>query len=170
MWTVVSDTNSNRGITISFDSYMTDATVDDTHVFDFIDTPQWNYITWGINNPANKSNFNLLSYQADNRSIGMKKGTEAKISGSLAKNQWHSYVFSISKSCFTVFVDGKLVSYSTTGENFGTVLDSDWFKAVFQNAGANPSKLTFGVNPYWSTTVGGTYYLLDGLHQRLLYL
>lgn len=157
-----SDTNINRGITISFDSYMTDATVDDTHIFDFIDTPQWNYITWGINNPANKSNFNLLSYQADNRSIGMKKGTEAKTSGSLAKNQWHSYVFSISKSCFTVFVDGKLVSSSTTGENFGTVLDSDWFKAVFQNAGANPSKLTFGVNPYWSTTVGGTYYLLDG--------
>ena len=157
-----SDTNINRGITISFDSYMTDATVNDTHIFDFIDTPQWNYITWGINNPANKSNFNLLSYQADNRSIGMKKGTEAKTSGSLAKNQWHSYVFSISKSCFTVFVDGKLVSSSTTGENFGTVLDSDWFKAVFQNAGANPSKLTFGVNPYWSTTVGGTYYLLDG--------
>lgn len=157
-----SDTNINRGITISFDSYMTDATVDDTHIFDFIDTPQWNYITWGINNPANKSNFNLLSYQADNRSIGMKKGTEAKTSGSLAKNQWHSYVFSISRSCFTVFVDGKLVSSSTTGENFGTVLDSDWFKAVFQNAGANPSKLTFGVNPYWSTTVGGTYYLLDG--------
>lgn len=157
-----SDTNISRGITISFDSYMTDATVDDTHIFDFIDTPQWNYITWGINNPANKSNFNLLSYQADNRSIGMKKGTEAKTSGSLAKNQWHSYVFSISKSCFTVFVDGKLVSSSTTGENFGTVLDSDWFKAVFQNAGANPSKLTFGVNPYWSTTVGGTYYLLDG--------
>ena len=157
-----SDTNINRGITISFDSYMTDATVDETHIFDFIDTPQWNYITWGINNPANKSNFNLLSYQADNRSIGMKKGTEAKTSGSLAKNQWHSYVFSISKSCFTVFVDGKLVSSSTTGENFGTVLDSDWFKAVFQNAGANPSKLTFGVNPYWSTTVGGTYYLLDG--------
>lgn len=157
-----SDTNINRGITISFDSYMTDATVDDTHIFDFIDTPQWNYITWGINNPANKSNFNLLSYQADNRSIGMKKGTEAKTSGSLARNQWHSYVFSISKSCFTVFVDGKLVSSSTTGENFGTVLDSDWFKAVFQNAGANPSKLTFGVNPYWSTTVGGTYYLLDG--------
>lgn len=157
-----SDTNINHGITISFDSYMTDATVDDTHIFDFIDTPQWNYITWGINNPANKSNFNLLSYQADNRSIGMKKGTEAKTSGSLAKNQWHSYVFSISKSCFTVFVDGKLVSSSTTGENFGTVLDSDWFKAVFQNAGANPSKLTFGVNPYWSTTVGGTYYLLDG--------
>lgn len=157
-----SDTNINRGITISFDSYMTDATVDDTHIFDFIDTPQWNYITWGINNPANKSNFNLLSYQADNRSISMKKGTEAKTSGSLAKNQWHSYVFSISKSCFTVFVDGKLVSSSTTGENFGTVLDSDWFKAVFQNAGANPSKLTFGVNPYWSTTVGGTYYLLDG--------
>lgn len=157
-----SDTNINRGITISFDSYMTDATVDDTHIFDFIDTPQWNYITWGINNPANKSNFNLLSYQADNRSIGMKKGTEAKTSGSLAKNQWHSYVFSISKSCFTIFVDGKLVSSSTTGENFGTVLDSDWFKAVFQNAGANPSKLTFGVNPYWSTTVGGTYYLLDG--------
>lgn len=157
-----SDTNIKRGITISFDSYMTDATVDDTHIFDFIDTPQWNYITWGINNPANKSNFNLLSYQADNRSIGMKKGTEAKTSGSLAKNQWHSYVFSISKSCFTVFVDGKLVSSSTTGENFGTVLDSDWFKAVFQNAGANPSKLTFGVNPYWSTTVGGTYYLLDG--------
>lgn len=157
-----SDTNINRGITISFDSYMTDATVDDTHIFDFIDTPQWNYITWGINNPANKSNFNLLSYQADNRSIGMKKGTEAKTSGSLAKNQWHSYVFSISKSCFTVFVDGKLVSSSTTGENFGSVLDNDWFKAVFQNAGANPSKLTFGVNPYWSTTVGGTYYLLDG--------
>lgn len=157
-----SDTNINRGITISFDSYMTDATVDDTHIFDFIDTPKWNYITWGVNNPANKSNFNLLSYQADNRSIGMKKGTEAKTSGSLAKNQWHSYVFSISKSCFTVFVDGKLVSSSTTGENFGSVLDSDWFKAVFQNAGANPSKLTFGVNPYWSTTVGGTYYLLDG--------
>ena len=157
-----SDTNINRGITISFDSYMTDATVDNTHIFDFIDTPKWNYITWGVNNPANKSNFNLLSYQADNRSIGMKKGTEAKTSGSLAKNQWHSYVFSISKSCFTVFVDGKLVSSSTTGENFGSVLDSDWFKAVFQNAGANPSKLTFGVNPYWSTTVGGTYYLLDG--------
>lgn len=157
-----SDTNINRGITISFDSYMTDATVDDTHIFDFIDTPQWNYITWGINNPANKSNFNLLSYQADNCSIGMKKGTEAETSGSLAKNQWHSYVFSISKSCFTVFVDGKLVSSSTTGKNFGTVLDNDWFKAVFQNAGANPSKLTFGVNPYWSTTVGGTYYLLDG--------
>lgn len=157
-----SDTNINRGITISFDSYMTDATVDNTHVFDFIDTPKWNYITWGVNNPANKSNFNLLSYQADNRSIGMKKGTEAKTSGSLAKNEWHSYVFSISKSCFTVFVDGKLVSSSTTGENFGTVLDSDWFKAVFQNAGANPSKLTFGVNPYWSTTIGGTYYLLDG--------
>lgn len=157
-----SDTNINRGITISFDSYMTDATVDNTHIFDFIDTPKWNYITWGVNNPANKSNFNLLSYQADNRSIGMKKGTEAKTSGSLAKNQWHSYVFSISKSCFTVFVDGKLVSSSTTGENFGSVLDNDWFKAVFQNAGANPSKLTFGVNPYWSTTVGGTYYLLDG--------
>lgn len=157
-----SDTNINRGITISFDSYMTDATVADTHIFDFIDTPQWNYITWGVNNPANKSNFNLLSYQADNRSIGMKKGTEAETSGSLAKNEWHSYVFSISKSCFTVFVDGKLVSSSTTGKNFGTVLDSDWFKAVFQNAGANPSKLTFGVNPYWSTTVGGTYYLLDG--------
>lgn len=157
-----SDTNINRGITISFDSYMTDATVNDTHIFDFIDTPKWNYITWGINNPANKSNFNLLSYQADNRSIGMKKGTEAKTSGSLAKNKWHSYVFSISKSCFTVFVDGKLVSSSTTGENFGTVLDSDWFKAVFQNAGANPSKLTFGVNPYWSTTLGGTYNLLDG--------
>lgn len=157
-----SDTNINRGITISFDSYMTDATVDNTHIFDFIDTPKWNYITWGVNNPANKSNFNLLSYQADNRSIGMKKGTEAITSGSLAKNQWHSYVFSISKSCFTVFVDGKLVSSSTTGENFGTVLDSDWFKAVFQNAGVNPSKLTFGVNPYWSTTVGGTYYLLDG--------
>lgn len=157
-----SDTNINRGITISFDSYMTDATVDNTHIFDFIDTPKWNYITWGVNNPANKSNFNLLSYQADNRSIGMKKGTEAKTSGSLAKNQWHSYVFSISKSCFTVFVDGKLVSSSTTGENFGSVLDSDWFKAVFQNAGANPSKLTFGVNPYWSTTIGGTYYLLDG--------
>lgn len=157
-----SDTNINRGITISFDSYMTDVTVDNTHIFDFIDTPKWNYITWGVNNPANKSNFNLLSYQADNRSIGMKKGTEAKTSGSLAKNEWHSYVFSISKSCFTVFVDGKLVSSSTTGENFGTVLDNDWFKAVFQNAGANPSKLTFGVNPYWSTTVGGTYYLLDG--------
>ena len=157
-----SDTNINRGITISFDSYMTDATVDNTHIFDFIDTPKWNYITWGVNNPANKSNFNLLSYQADNRSIGMKKGTEAKTSGSLAKNQWHSYVFSISKSCFTVFVDGKLISSSTTGENFGSVLDNDWFKAVFQNAGANPSKLTFGVNPYWSTTVGGTYYLLDG--------
>lgn len=157
-----SDTNINRGITISFDSYMTDATVDNTHIFDFIDTPKWNYITWGVNNPANKSNFNLLSYQADNRSIGMKKGTEAKTSGSLAKNQWHSYVFSISKSCFSVFVDGKLISSSTTGENFGSVLDNDWFKAVFQNAGANPSKLTFGVNPYWSTTVGGTYYLLDG--------
>ena len=157
-----SDTNINRGITISFDSYMTDATVDNTHIFDFIDTPKWNYITWGVNNPANKSNFNLLSYQADNRSIGMKKGTEAKTSGSLAKNQWHSYVFSISKSCFTVFVDGKLISSSTTGENFGSVLDNDWFKAVFQNAGANPSKLTFGVNPYWSTIVGGTYYLLDG--------
>lgn len=157
-----SDTNINRGITISFDSYMTDVTVADTHIFDFIDSPKWNYITWGINNPANKSNFNLLSYQADNRSIGMKKGTEAKTSGSLAKNQWHSYVFSISKSCFTVFVDGKLISSSTTGENFGSVLDNDWFKAVFQNAGANPSKLTFGVNPYWSTTVGGTYYLLDG--------
>lgn len=157
-----SDTNINRGITISFDSYMTDATVDNTHIFDFIDTPKWNYITWGVNNPANKSNFNLLSYQADNRSIGMKKGTEAKTSGSLAKNEWHSYVFSISKSCFSVFVDGKLVSSSTTGENFGSVLDSDWFKAVFQNAGANPSKLTFGVNPYWSTTIGGTYYLLDG--------
>lgn len=157
-----SDTNINRGITISFDSYMTDATVDDTHIFDFIDTPKWNYITWGVNNPANKSNFNLLSYQADNRSIGMKKGTEAETSGSLAKNEWHSYVFSISKSCFTVFVDGKLVSSSTTGKNYGAVLDSDWFKAVFQNAGANPSKLTFGVNPYWSTTIGGTYYLLDG--------
>lgn len=157
-----SDTNINRGITISFDSYMTDTTVDNTHIFDFIDSPKWNYLSIGVNNPGNPKNFNLLSYQADNRSIGMKKGTEAKTSGSLAKNQWHSYVFSISKSCFTVFVDGKLVSSSTTGENFGTVLDSDWFKAVFQNAGANPSKLTFGVNPYWSTTVGGTYYLLDG--------
>lgn len=157
-----SDTNINRGITISFDSYMTDATVDNTHIFDFIDSPKWNYLSIGVNNPGNPKNFNLLSYQADNRSIGMKKGTEAKTSGSLAKNQWHSYVFSISKSCFTVFVDGKLVSSSTTGENFGTVLDSDWFKAVFQNAGANPSKLTFGVNPYWSTTIGGTYYLLDG--------
>lgn len=156
-----SDTNINRGITISFDSYMTDATVADTHIFDFIDSPKWNYLNkFDVNSTPNK--FNLLSYQADNTSIGMKKGTEAKISGSLAKNQWHSYVFSISKSCFTVFVDGKLVSSSTTGENFGTVLDSDWFKAVFQNAGANPSKLTFGVNPYWSTTVGGTYYLLDG--------
>lgn len=156
-----SDTNINRGITISFDSYMTDATVADTHVFDFIDSPKWNYLNkFDVNSTPNK--FNLLSYQADNTSIGMKKGTEAKTSGSLAKNQWHSYVFSISKSCFTVFVDGKLVSSSTTGENFGTVLDSDWFKAVFQNAGANPSKLTFGVNPYWSTTVGGTYYLLDG--------
>ena len=156
-----SDTNINRGITISFDSYMTDATVDDTHIFDFIDSPKWNYLNkFDVNSTPNK--FNLLSYQADNTSIGMKKGTEAKTSGSLAKNQWHSYVFSISKSCFTVFVDGKLVSSSTTGENFGTVLDSDWFKAVFQNAGANPSKLTFGVNPYWSTTVGGTYYLLDG--------
>lgn len=155
-----SDTNINRGITISFDSYMTDATVADTHIFDFIDSPKWNYLNkFDVNSTPNK--FNLLSYQADNTSIGMKKGTEAKTSGSLAKNQWHSYVFSISKSCFTVFVDGKLVS-STTGENFGTVLDSDWFKAVFQNAGANPSKLTFGVNPYWSTTVGGTYYLLDG--------
>lgn len=157
-----SDTNINRGITISFDSYMTDATVDNTHIFDFIDSPQWNYLSIGVNNPGNPKNFNLLSYQADNRSIGMKKGTEAKTSGSLAKNQWHSYVFSISKSCFTVFVDGKLISSSTTGENFGSVLDNDWFKAVFQNAGANPSKLTFGVNPYWSTTVGGTYYLLDG--------
>lgn len=156
-----SDTNINRGITISFDSYMTDATVADTHIFDFIDSPKWNYLNkFDVNSTPNK--FNLLSYQEDNTSIGMKKGTEAKTSGSLAKNQWHSYVFSISKSCFTVFVDGKLVSSSTTGENFGTVLDSDWFKAVFQNAGANPSKLTFGVNPYWSTTVGGTYYLLDG--------
>ena len=156
-----SDTNINRGITISFDSYMMDATVADTHIFDFIDSPKWNYLNkFDVNSTPNK--FNLLSYQADNTSIGMKKGTEAKTSGSLAKNQWHSYVFSISKSCFTVFVDGKLVSSSTTGENFGTVLDSDWFKAVFQNAGANPSKLTFGVNPYWSTTVGGTYYLLDG--------
>ena len=157
-----SDTNINRGITISFDSYMTDATVDNTHIFDFIDSPKWNYISIGLGNKGNPKNFNLLSYQADNRSIGMKKGTEAKTSGSLAKNEWHSYVFSISKSCFTVFVDGKLVSSSTTGENFGTVLDNDWFKAVFQNAGANPSKLTFGVNPYWSTTIGGTYYLLDG--------
>lgn len=156
-----SDTNINRGITISFDSYMTDATVADTHIFDFIDSPKWNYLNkFDVNSTPNK--FNLLSYQADNTSIGMKKGTEAKTSGNLAKNQWHSYVFSISKSCFTVFVDGKLVSSSTTGENIGTVLDSDWFKAVFQNAGANPSKLTFGVNPYWSTTVGGTYYLLDG--------
>lgn len=156
-----SDTNINRGITISFDSYMTDATVDDTHIFDFIDSPKWNYLNkFDVNSTPNK--FNLLSYQADNTSIGMKKGTEAKTSGSLAKNEWHSYVFSISKSCFTVFVDGKLVSSSTTGENFGSVLDSDWFKAVFQNAGANPSKLTFGVNPYWSTTIGGTYYLLDG--------
>lgn len=156
-----SDTNINRGITISFDSYMTDATVADTHIFDFIDSPKWNYLNkFDVNSTPNK--FNLLSYQADNTSIGMKKGTEAKTSGSLAKNQWHSYVFSISESCFTAFVDGKLVSSSTTGENFGTVLDSDWFKAVFQNAGANPSKLTFGVNPYWSTTVGGTYYLLDG--------
>lgn len=157
-----SDTNINRGITISFESYMTDATVDNTHIFDFIDSPKWNYLSIGVGNKANPKNFNLLSYQADNRSIGMKKGTEAKTSGSLAKNEWHSYVFSISKSCFTVFVDGKLVSSSTTGENFGSVLDSDWFKAVFQNAGANPSKLTFGVNPYWSTTIGGTYYLLDG--------
>lgn len=157
-----SDTNINRGITISFDSYMTDATVDNTHIFDFIDSPKWNYLSIGVNNQGNPKNFNLLSYQADNRSIGMKKGTEAKTSGSLAKNAWHSYVFSISKSCFTVFVDGKLVSSSTTGENFGTVLDNDWFKAVFQNAGANPSKLTFGVNPYWSTVIGGTYYLLDG--------
>lgn len=156
-----SDTNINRGITISFDSYMTDATVADTHIFDFIDSPKWNYLNkFDVNSTPNK--FNLLSYQADNTSIGMKKGTNAKTSGSLAKNQWHSYVFSISKSCFTVFVDGKLVSSSTTGENFGSVLDNDWFKAVFQNAGANPSKLTFGVNPYWSTTVGGTYYLLDG--------
>lgn len=156
-----SDTNINRGITISFDSYVTDATVADTHIFDFIDSPKWNYLNkFDVNSTPNK--FNLLSYQADNTSIGMKKGTNAKTSGSLAKNQWHSYVFSISKSCFTVFVDGKLVSSSTTGENFGTVLDGDWFKAVFQNAGANPSKLTFGVNPYWSTTVGGTYYLLDG--------
>lgn len=156
-----SDTNINRGITISFDSYMTDATVADTHIFDFIDSPKWNYLNkFDVNSTPNK--FNLLSYQADNTSIGMKKGTEAKTSGSLAKNQWRSYVFSISKSCFTVFVDGKLVSSSTTGENFGSVLDNDWFKAVFQNAGANPSKLTFGVNPYWSTTIGGTYYLLDG--------
>lgn len=156
-----SDTNINRGITISFDSYMTDATVADTHIFDFIDSPKWNYLNkFDVNSTPNK--FNLLSYQADNTSIGMKKGTEAKTSGSLAKNEWHSFVFSISKSCFTVFVDGKLVSSSTTGENFGSVLDSDWFKAVFQNAGANPSKLTFGVNPYWSTTIGGTYYLLDG--------
>lgn len=156
-----SDTNINRGITISFDSYMTDATVADTHIFDFIDSPKWNYLNkFDVNSTPNK--FNLLSYQADNTSIGMKKGTEAKTSGSLAKNEWHSYVFSISKRCFTVFVDGKLVSSSTTGENFGSVLDSDWFKAVFQNAGANPSKLTFGVNPYWSTTIGGTYYLLDG--------
>ena len=156
-----SDTNINRGITISFDSYMTDATVADTHIFDFIDSPKWNYLNkFDVNSTPNK--FNLLSYQADNTSISMKKGTNAKTSGSLAKNQWHSYVFSISKSCFTVFVDGKLVSSSTTGENFGTVLNSDWFKAVFQNAGANPSKLTFGVNPYWSTTIGGTYNLLDG--------
>lgn len=156
-----SDTNINRGITISFDSYMTDATVADTHIFDFIDSPKWNYLNkFDVNSTPNK--FNLLSYQANNTSIVMKKGTNAKTSGSLAKNQWHSYVFSISKSCFTVFVDGKLVSSSTTGENFGTVLDSDWFKAVFQNAGANPSKLTFGVNPYWSTTIGGTYNLLDG--------
>lgn len=156
-----SDTNINRGITISFDSYMTDATVADTHIFDFIDSPKWNYLNkFDVNSTPNK--FNLLSYQADNTSIGMKKGTNAKTSGSLAKNQWHSYVFSISKNCFTVFVDGKLVSSSTTGENFGTVLDSDWFKAVFQNAGANQSKLTFGVNPYWSTTIGGTYNLLDG--------
>lgn len=156
-----SDTNINRGITISFDSYMTDATVADTHIFDFIDSPKWNYLNKiDVNSTPNK--FNLLSYQANNTSIGMKKGTNAKASGSLAKNQWHSYVFSISKSCFTVFVDGKLVSSSTTGENFGTVLNSDWFKAVFQNAGANPSKLTFGVNPYWSTTIGGTYNLLDG--------
>lgn len=156
-----SDTNINRGITISFDSYMTDATVADTHIFDFIDSPKWNYLNkFDVNSTPNK--FNLLSYQADNTSIGMKKGTNAKTSGSLAKNQWHSHVFSISKSCFTVFVDGKLVSSSTTGENFGTVLDSDWFKAVFQNAGANQSKLTFGVNPYWSTIIGGTYNLLDG--------
>lgn len=156
-----SDTNINRGITISFDAYMTDATVAATHIFDFIDSPKWNYLNkFDVNSTPNK--FNLLSYQADNTSIGMKKGTNAKASGSLAKNQWHSYVFSISKSCFTVFVDGKLVSSSTTGENFGTVLNSDWFKAVFQNAGANPSKLTFGVNPYWSTTIGGTYNLLDG--------
>lgn len=155
-----SDTNINRGVTISFDSYMTDATVADTHIFDFIDSPKWNYLNKAdVNSTPNK--FNLLSYQADNTSIGMKKGTNAKTSGSLAKNQWHSYVFSISKSCFTVFVDGKLVSSSTTGENFGTVLDSDWFKAVFQNAGANPSKLTFGVNPYWST-IFDTYNLLDG--------
>lgn len=127
-----SDTNINRGITISFDSYMTDAIVDNTHIFDFIDSPKWNYLSIGVGNKANPKNFNLLSYQADNRSIGMKKGTEAKTSGSLAKNEWHSYVFSISKSCFTVFVDGKLVSSSTTGENFGSVLDSDWFKAVFR--------------------------------------
>lgn len=155
------NTNINRGVTISFDSYMTDQTVDDTHVFDFIDSPKWNYLSAGINNPGNPKNFNLLSYQADNRSIGMKKGTEAKTSGTLAKNAWHSYVFSISKSCFTVFVDGKLVSSSTTGENYGAVLDDDWFKAVFQNAGANPSKLTFGVNPYWSTWTT-VYKLLDG--------
>lgn len=157
-----SNTNIKRGITISFDSYMTSNTVDDTHIFDFIDSPQWNYLSAGINNKGNPKNFNLLSYQADNTSIGMKKGTNAKAAGSLAKNAWHSYVFSISESCFTVFVDGKLVSSSTTGDNYSTVLDSDWFKAVFQNAGANPSKLTFGVNPYWSTTIGGTYYLLDG--------
>ena len=156
-----SDTNINRGITISFDSYMTDATVDNTHIFDFIDSPKWNYLNkFDVTSTPNK--FNLLSYQADNTSIGMKKGTNAQTSGSLAKNEWHSYVFSISKSCFTVFVDGKLVSSSTTGENFGTVLDNDWFRAVFQNAGANQSKLTFGVNPYWSSTVGGTYNLLDG--------
>ncbi len=157
-----SGTNINRGVTISFDSYMTDNTVDNTHIFDFIDAPQWNYLSVGVNNKGNPKNFNLLSYQANNFAYGMKKGTEAQVAGTMEKNTWHSYVFSISKSCFTVFVDGKLVSSSTTGTNFSSVLDNDWFKAVFQNAGANPSKLTFGVNPYWSTTIGGTYYLLDG--------
>lgn len=158
-----SGTNIDRGVTISFDSYMTDNTVNDTHIFDFIDSPQWNYISAGVgNNKGNPKNFNLLSYQASNFAYGMKKGTEAQVAGVMEKNQWHSYVFSISKSCFTVIVDGKLVSSTTTGKNFSSVLDSDWFKAVFQNAGANPSKLTFGVNPYWSTTIGGTYYLLDG--------
>ena len=81
-----SDTNINRGITISFDSYITDATVDNTHIFDFIDSPKKpaTSTSIGVGNKGNPKNFNLLSYQADNRSIGMKKGTEAKTSGSLA--------------------------------------------------------------------------------------